>query len=92
MITYTTQIIADIYNTSLDSVTLINRDANYAAWVERTAMGLSEDMWKDMIKRNVDHLELIKTYKHPNGVSIWTTEDFTGIDAAIVKGKTFYEG
>ena len=92
MITYTTQIIADIYNASLDSVTLINRDANYAAWVERTAEGHTEQMWKDMIKRNVDHLELIKGYKHHNGSSIWTTEDFTAIDAAIVKGKTFYGG
>ena len=48
---YTTQVIADIFSAAGDRVTLINRDANYAAWVERTAMGLSEDMWKEMIKR-----------------------------------------
>ena len=87
---YTTEIIADIFTFAGDSVTLINRDANYAAWVERTAMGLSEDMWKEMIKRNVDHLELIKAYKHEDGSSIWTTEDFSAIDKAIVDGKKLY--
>ena len=92
MITYTKEIIADIFNTAGSSVTLINRDANYAAYIERTATGHTEQMWKDMMKRNVDHLELIKGYKHHNGSSIWTTEDFTAIDAAIVKGKTFYVG
>ena len=90
MITYTTEIIADIFKFAGESVTLINRDANYAAYIERTASGHSEQLWKDMIKRNVDHLEIIKGYKHHNGSSIWTTEDFTAIDAAIVKGKTFY--
>tara|TARA_B000000557_G_scaffold202368_1_gene167716 strand:+ start:6312 stop:6584 length:273 start_codon:yes stop_codon:yes gene_type:complete len=89
---YTAEFIADIFKFAGDSVTLINRDANYAAWIERTAEGQSEDMWKAMIQRNVDHLELIKTYKHENGLSIWTTEDFTDIDAAIVKGKTLITG
>ena len=87
---YTTEIIADVFKFAGDSVTLINRDANYAAWIERTAEGQSEDMWKAMIKRNVEHLEFIKAYKHENGSSIWTSEDFTAIDAAIVKGKTLY--
>ena len=89
---YTTEIIADIFSAAGDSVTLINRDANYAAWVARTATGETEAEWKAMIKRNVDHLEIIKAYKHENGSSIWTSEDFTDIDAAIVKGKTFYGG
>ena len=89
---YTTEIIADIFSAAGDSVTLINRDANYAAYVTRTATGETEDMWKAMIKRNVEHLEFIKAYKHENGSSIWTSEDFTDIDAAIVKGKTFYGG
>ena len=88
----TTEIIADIFSAAGDSVTLINRDANYAAYVTRTATGETEDMWKAMIKRNVEHLEFIKAYKHENGSSIWTSEDFTDIDAAIVKGKTFYGG
>ena len=89
---YTTELIADIFKFAGDSVTLINRDANYAAWVERTATGQTEADWKAMIKRNVEHLEIIKAYKHENGSSIWTSEDFTAIDAAIVKGKTFYGG
>mgnify|MGYP001159644481 FL=1 len=89
---YTTEFIADIFKFAGDSVTLINRDANYAAWVERTATGQTEADWKAMIKRNVDHLELIKTYKHEDGSSIWTTEDFTAQDAAITKGKTLIGG
>ena len=87
---YTTEIIADIFKFAGDSVTLINRDANYAAWVERTATGETEEMWKAMLQRNVDHLELIQTYKHANGTSIWTTEDFSAIDKAIVDGKKLY--
>ena len=87
---FTTEIIADIFRTAGDSVTLINRDANYAAYIERTASGDTEAFWKDMIKRNVEHLEIIKAYKNSNDESIWTTEDFTDIDAAITKGKTFY--
>jgi len=87
---FTKELIADIFKYAADSVTLINRDANYAAWVERTAMGLSEADWKAMIKRNVDHLEIIKTYKHEDESSVWTTEDFSAIDKAIVDGKKLY--
>ena len=44
-----------------------------------------------MIERNVKHLEIIKNYKKFDGTtSIWTTESFTDIDAAITKGKTLY--
>ena len=89
---YTTELIADIFKFAGDSVTLINRDANYAAYITRTDSGETEDTWKATIKRNVDHLEIIKGYKHENDSSIWTSEDFTDIDAAIVKGKTFYGG
>ena len=89
---YTTEIIADIFRLSGDSVTFINRDADYAAYIDRTASGKTEAFWKAGIKRNVDHLELIKDFKHADGSSIWTTEDFTEIDAAIVKGKTLYGG
>tara|TARA_Y100000114_G_C11699082_1_gene297526 strand:- start:81 stop:356 length:276 start_codon:yes stop_codon:yes gene_type:complete len=90
---YTKEIIADIFKFAGDSVTLINRDANYAAYVTRTDSGETEDTWKATIKRNVDHLEIIKGYKHEETESsIWTTEDFTAIDAAIVKGKTLYGG
>ena len=90
--TYTTEFIADIFKFAADSVTLINRDANFAAYINRTASGETEDTWKARIKKNVDHLELIKSYKDEDGVTIWGSEDFTDIDAAIVKGKTFYGG
>ena len=51
----------------------------------------TDEEFKDKIKRNVEHLEIIKTYKKLDGTtSIWTTESFTDIDAAITKGKTLY--
>tara|TARA_R100001443_G_scaffold97504_1_gene104341 strand:+ start:266 stop:523 length:258 start_codon:yes stop_codon:yes gene_type:complete len=77
--------IAKIFLTAGDSVTLINTDT--AANANET-----EAEWKDRIKRNVDHLEIIKAYKKLDGTtSIWTSEDFTAIDAAIVTGKKVYE-
>ena len=85
--------ISTIYLIAGDSVTLINKDKNYAAY--KTANGddttLTETEWKDLIKRNVDHLEIIKEYKKlDETTSIWTSEDFTAIDAAIVAGKKVY--
>jgi len=84
--------IAAIFSAAGDSVTLINADANYAAYVTRTSDATTtETEWKDMIKRNVDHLEIIKAYKKVDETtSIWTSEDFTDIDAAITSGKTLY--
>ena len=83
--------IAASFSAAGDSVTLINADANYAAYVTRTGSTDTEDEWKDMIKRNVDHLEIIKAYKKiDETTSIWTSEDFTDIDAAITSGKTLY--
>jgi len=77
--------IAAIYSAAGDSVTVINTD---------TAKGDNEttDEWKDRIKRNVDHLEIIKAYKKNDGTtSIWGSESFTAIDKAIVDGKKVYE-
>ena len=86
---YTQEIIADIFKFAGESVTLINRDANFAAYIERTATGHTEQMWKDTIKRNVDHLEIIKAYKKEDETtSIWTSEDFTAVDAAVTSGKS----
>ena len=73
--------VAKIFKNAGDSVTLINT---------HTAKGdnETEQEWKDRIKRNWRHLEIIKAYKKEDGTtSIWTSEDFTAIDAAIVKGK-----
>ena len=77
--------IATIFSAAGDSVTLINTDTSANA-------GETDAEWKDRIKRNVDHLEIIKAYKKLDGTtSIWTSEDFTAIDAAIVTGKKVYE-
>tara|TARA_R100001015_G_scaffold4455_1_gene1580 strand:+ start:2060 stop:2350 length:291 start_codon:yes stop_codon:yes gene_type:complete len=91
----TAEEIAAIFTAAADSVTLINADATYSAYSTRlTNAGFIpniESEWKDAIKRNVEHLELIKDYKKSDGTtSIWTSESFTDIDAAITKGKTLY--
>ncbi len=81
----TAEEVAQIFSAAGDSVTLINTDTAKSA-------NETEQEWKDRIKRNVDHLEIIKAYKKlDETTSIWTTEDFTDIDAAIVKGKAVYE-
>ena len=80
----TAEEIAAIYAAAGDSVTVINTD---------TSKGEDETVeeWKDRIKRNVDHLEIIKGYKKlDEKTSIWTTESFTAIDKAIVDGKKVY--
>ena len=74
--------VAAIYSAAGDSVTLINSVAGQSTITD-------ED--KDTLKRNVDHLEIIKAYKKLDGTtSIWTTEDFTAIDAAVTLGKSKY--
>ena len=83
--------IAAIFSAAGDSVTLINADANYSAYTTRTSSTDTEAEWKAYIKRNTDHLEIIKDYKKVDGTtSIWTSESFTDIDAAITKGKSLY--
>ena len=74
--------IAKIFSAAGDSVTVIG-----------TAQETDETDadFKDKIKRNVEHLEIIKAYTQTDGTtSIWTSEDFTAIDAAIVAGKKLY--
>ena len=74
--------IATIFAAAGDSVTVIGT----AKTDDET-----DDDYKDRIKRNVEHLEIIKTYKKLDGTtSIWTSEDFTNIDAAITAGKKLY--
>ena len=74
--------IAKIFSAASDSVTVIGT----AQTSDET-----DDDFKDKIKRNVEHLELIKDYKKLDGTtSIWTSESFTDIDAAIVAGKKLY--
>ena len=74
--------IAAIFTAAGDSVTVIG----VAKTEEET-----EAEWKEKIQRNVEHLETIKDYKKLDGTtSIWTGEDFTAIDKAIVDGKKLY--
>ena len=76
--------IAAIFSAAGDSVTVIDT----AKTSDETT-----DEYNDKIKRNVEHLEIIKAYKNVDETtSIWTTESFTAIDAAIVKGKAVYGG
>ena len=87
----TTDEIATIYKNAGDSVTIINADASYSAYKTRTESLETEAEWKAYIKRNTDDLEIIKDYKKQDKTtSIWTSEDFTDIDAAITKGKSLY--
>ena len=74
--------IAAIFTAAGDSVAVIN--GTKPEWS-------TEDEWKDKVKRNVEHLEIIKEYKKlDEKTSIWTSEDFTAIDKAIVDGKKIY--
>ena len=74
--------IAAIYSAAGDSVTVIGT----AKTEDET-----DDEFKDRIKRNVEHLEIIKGYKKLDETTpIWGSESFTAIDKAIVDGKKLY--
>ena len=78
----TTQEVAQIFSAAGDSVTVINT---------AKASDETDTEYKDKIKRNVEHLEIIKAYKKEDDTtSIWTSEDFTAIDKAIDDGKKVY--
>ena len=75
--------VAAIFSAAGDSVTVIN--------TARDADNETADEYKDKVKRNVDHLEIIKAYKKEDDTtSIWTSESFTAIDKAITDGKAKY--
>ncbi len=74
--------IAAIFTAAGDSVTVIG--------IAKTS-DETDTEFKEKIQRNVEHLEIIKAYKKlDETTSIWTSEDFTAIDAAIVSGKKLY--
>tara|TARA_R100001082_G_scaffold109619_3_gene87201 strand:+ start:6613 stop:6870 length:258 start_codon:yes stop_codon:yes gene_type:complete len=76
--------IAAIFTAAGDSVSLINSQTSKHD-------DETEAEWKTRIENNVKHLEIIKNYKKEDDTtSIWTTENFTAIDAAIVTGKKVY--
>ena len=74
--------VAQVYTAAGDSVTLIN---------SIVAQDTITDEDKDTLKRNVDHIEIIKAYKKEDGTtSIWGSEDFSTYDAAVTAGKAKY--
>jgi len=74
--------VAAIFSAAGDSVTVIGT----AQTSDET-----DTEFKEKIQRNVEHLEIIKDYKKLDGTtSIWTSESFTDIDAAITAGKKLY--
>ena len=74
--------IAAIFTAAGDSVTVIG--------TAKTS-NETDDEFKAKIKRNEEHLEIIKGYKKlDETTSIWTSESFTAIDKAIVDGKKLY--
>ena len=74
--------IAAIFTAAGDSVTVIG--------IAKTS-DETDTEFKEKIQRNVEHLEIIKDYKKlDETTSIWTSEDFTAIDAAITAGKKLY--
>ena len=80
----TTDEVAAIFKAAGDSVTEIG--------VAKTEYETTDE-YKERVKRNVEHLEIIKGYKKLDGTtSIWTSESFTDIDKAIVDGKKVYGG
>jgi len=75
----TTAEVAQVFSAAGDSVTVINAEV---------AKSSLTDEEKDTLKRNVEHLETIKLYKKEDETtSIWTSESFTAIDAAITAGN-----
>ena len=74
--------VAAIFTAAGDSVTVIGT---------AQASDETDTEFKDKIKRNVEHLEIIKNYKKlDETTSICTSESFTAIDAAITAGKKLY--
>ena len=80
---YTTEEIANVYSGATLHVNQINTLSSLSSLT---------DAQKNKLERLVGHLAGIKTLKKrvDNTTSIWTTEDFTAIDAAITLGKTKY--
>ena len=80
MVEKSSDVVAAIFAAAENSVKVINGN-------KRTDQTDAE--WKDELQRNVSHLELIKGYKKVDETtSIWTTENFTAQDAAVISGKS----
>jgi len=74
----TAEDIAQDYTAMGHSVELIN------GVIDGSKMADEEDAdKKDCVKRNVEHLELMKAK------DFWTTEDMTAVDSAISSGNSY---
>jgi hypothetical protein len=74
----TAEDIAQDYTAMGHSVELIN------GVIDGSKMADEEDAdKKDTVKRNVEHLELMKAKDY------WTTEDMTAVDSAISSGNSY---
>tara|TARA_R100000664_G_C2709362_1_gene106738 strand:+ start:262 stop:507 length:246 start_codon:yes stop_codon:yes gene_type:complete len=71
--------IAELFLISESSVRAIN---------ELAALSSLTEQQQKHLRKNVEHLEIIKAYKHDNGSSIWTTEDWTTKDNAVTLGRS----
>ena len=74
----TAEEIAQDYSAMGDSVDLINGIIDGSKMVDET-----DEEKKDCVKRNVEHLELMKAKDY------WTTEDMTAVDSAISSGNSY---
>ena len=77
---YTTEEVAGIFSAANDSKVSINA----LAYLDNL-----DNQAKEVIKEHVDLIEKMKGFKKEDGTtSIWTTQDFTEIDAAVTLGKS----
>ena len=74
----TAEEIAQDYTAMGHSVELINGIIDGSKMVDD-----EETEKKDTVKRNVEHLELMKAKDY------WTTEDMTAVDSAISSGNSY---
>jgi len=74
----TAEEIAQDYTAMGHSVTLINGIIDGSKMVDE-----EDSEKKDCVKRNVEHLELMKAK------DFWTTEDMTAVNSAISSGNTY---
>ena len=74
----TAEQIAQDYTAMGHSVDLINAIIDGSQMADN-----EEDEKKDTVKRNVEHLELMKAKDY------WTTEDMTAVDSAISAGNSY---
>ena len=74
----TAEEIAQDYTAMGHSVELINGSIDGSKMADE-----EEKDKKDCVKRNVEHLELMKAKDY------WTTEDMTAVDSAISSGNSY---